>query len=34
MNSCEITAVVTAIANLFGENFSSDELALLGAIFT
>lgn len=34
MNSCEITAAVTAIANLLGESFSPDELALLGAIFT
>ncbi len=33
MNSCEITAGVTAIANCLAKNLSDEELALLGALF-
>lgn len=34
MNPCEVTAVVTAAANLFFECFSKDELQILAAAFT
>ena len=34
MNSCEITASVTALANLMAQKLDSDELSLLGAVFT
>lgn len=34
MNACEITASVTAIANIIAQKLENDELALLGAIFT
>lgn len=32
MNSCEISAAVTAIANVIFEKLNDDEVALLGAI--
>ncbi len=32
MNSCEISAVVTAIANILFKKLNDDEIALLGAI--
>lgn len=32
MNSCEISAAVTAIANLLFKKLNDDEVALLGAI--
>lgn len=34
MNACEITASVTALANIIAQKLENDELALLGAIFT
>lgn len=34
MNSCELTASVTAAANMLSCGRSADEIALLGAIFT
>lgn len=34
MNACEITASVTAIANIIAQKLNDDEIALLGAIFT
>lgn len=34
MNACEITASVTAVANVLAQNLGDDELALLGAILT
>lgn len=33
MNSCEITAGVTAIANCLAKNLSDSELALVAAVF-
>lgn len=32
MNSCEISAAVTAIANILFKKLNDDEVALLGAI--
>lgn len=32
MNSCEISAAVTAIANILFKKLNDDEIALLGAI--
>lgn len=32
MNSCEISAAVTAIANVIFKKLNDDEVALLGAI--
>lgn len=32
MNSCEISAAVTAIANVIFQKLNDDEVALLGAI--
>lgn len=34
MNACEITASVTAVANILAQNLNEDELSFLGAIFT
>ncbi len=34
MNSCEITASVTAIANMIAQCLDDEELSLLGAILT
>lgn len=34
MNSCQLTASVTALANTLACKLSEDELALLGAVLT
>lgn len=34
MNSCELTASITAIANALACNRSADEISLLGVVFT
>ena len=34
MNACELTASVTAIANMLACQFSAEELSLLGAVLT
>lgn len=34
MNPCELTAFVTAIANVLANQLSDDELNLLGAVVT
>lgn len=34
MNPCELTASITAIANALACRLSTDELSLLGAVFT
>ena len=34
MDACALTASVTAIANLLANNFTDDELSILGAILT
>ncbi|MGN0517149.1 MAG: DUF6774 domain-containing protein [Acutalibacteraceae bacterium] len=34
MNSCELTASITAVANLLACKLTDDELELLGAILT
>ena len=34
MNSCELTASITAIANAIASNRSTDELNLLGVVLT
>ena len=34
MNSCELTASVTAIANMLACKLTTDELSLLGAVLT
>ena len=34
MNSCELTASITAIANVIACNRSTDEINLLGVAFT
>lgn len=34
MNPCELTASITAIANLLAQKLTSDELNLLGSILT
>ena len=34
MNSCELTASITALANAIACNRSTDELNLLGVVFT
>lgn len=34
MNPCELTASVTAIANLLGQQLSTEELTLLGVVLT
>lgn len=34
MNSCELTAAITAIANAIACNKSVDELNLIGVLFT
>ena len=34
MNACELTASVTAIANLLAQNFTDDELSILGVVLT
>ena len=33
LNSCELTAAVTAIANCLAENLGDDELSLVSAFF-
>lgn len=34
MNACELTASITAIANLLAQNFTDDELNILGVVLT
>ena len=34
MNACKLTASVTAIANLLAQNFTDDELNILGVVLT
>ena len=34
MNACELTASITALANLIAKNCSNDELNLLGVTLT
>lgn len=34
MNPCELTASITAIANTIACNRSTDEISLLGSVFT
>ena len=34
MNACELTASITAIANLLTQNFTDDELNILGVALT
>lgn len=34
MNPCELTASITAIANMLAGKLSVDELSLLGAVLT
>ena len=34
MNACELTASVTAIANLLAQHFTDDELNILGVVLT
>ena len=34
MNSCELTAFVTALANALARNLSDGELTLLGSVLT
>ena len=33
MNSCELTAPITALANVIACNFNNDEIILLASIF-
>lgn len=33
MNSCELTASITALANIIACNFNNDEITLLASIF-
>ena len=34
MNSCELTAAITALANTIAKNCSDDDLEILGVVFT
>ena len=34
MNACELTTSITAIANLLAQNFTDDELNILGVALT
>lgn len=34
MNACELTASITAIANLLAQNLTDDELNILGVALT
>lgn len=34
MNACELTASITALANLLASKLSNEELTLLGSILT
>lgn len=34
MNACELTASITAVANMLAKNLSDDELSILGATLT
>ena len=34
MNACELTASITAIANLLAEKLNADELSILGVVLT
>ena len=34
MNACELTASITALANLMAKNFTDEELEILGAVLT
>lgn len=33
MNACELTASVTALANIIADTFEEDQLALIASIF-
>ena len=34
LSPCELTASITAFANMFASKFNNDELAVWGAVFT
>lgn len=34
MNACELTASITAVANMLAKNFTDDELEILGVALT
>ena len=34
MNACELTASITALANMMAKNFTDEELEILGVILT
>lgn len=34
LTPCELTASITAFANMFASKFNNDELAVWGAVFT
>ena len=34
MNACELTASITALANMLAKNFSDEELEILGVVLT
>ena len=34
MNACELTASITALANMLANTFTDEELEILGAILT
>ena len=34
MNACELTASITALANMLAKNFTDDELEILGVVLT
>lgn len=34
MNACELTASITALANMLAKNFTDEELEILGVILT
>ena len=34
MNACELTASITALANMLAKNFTDEELEILGVVLT
>ena len=34
MNACELTASITAVANMIAQNLNDDELNILGVVLT
>ena len=34
MTACELTASITALANIIAENFTDEELEILGVVLT